>query len=889
MEEDDPYGAPLGNVAYPVSGEEAAAASSSSSAEQEQLRSFQDLLLRSFQHAPPEAHEIGMPICTDFEEQQNLRMGGGARLIILEQPMKETRYRYKSESGSHGPLIGESSTQQRKTFPTVKLENYNPELPHRIKASLVTAEDTARPHVHRITMRGRDEEDCCYVTVREDGRAIFPSMSIVFQQKKTVADILYRRKIESRQPSQEEARQLQTEAKKEAAELNLNLVRICFTAECCERGVWKPLCVAYSNPVANSKAGKLRITKANRKSGSCLGGDEVWILCEKINKKDILIKFFEEDEETRERTWEAPATFQESDVHYQVAIVFKTPAYRDTNLQRQVPVKFQLIRKSDNDCSEPFEFTYLPCAPTDEDVLVHKRPKMSQQTMDESSHLSGMMGPPHTNSSGGSSSSPSLFLNEPPFSMETSYPAAGEDVGDEPLLSDDLMAVLHENLKDFYCLLWEGSANPVLSQGMAADSRKLEESMRKLSLSGDEDGAGYNPCKMDSKMPLYEEFSSPSHSRDDAYKRRWCNAAGRQLGDAMYGLLCWLTKHLVKNCSTDILIKLVSDLTSLCDVDGNNALHIAVGHPSCFLETLLTVVDSTKKHLECVSKQNNRGQTPLHLSTLQGRSDHSSLLLVHGADVTSLDRWGRTVLHCAILGCMSKEGLKRLLSYRPKLLVNAADAEGKTAVQIAVEQQNEVALRVLCSVGADVNAPVDRTGDRALHTAVLKDFVDGVRILLAQDTIDTTAINSHGLRALDMALDLDRAQIIHMLLVHAENSCSMGQQQMDVEGGDGNNDWLQGDEAYASSSSLVSDGGGAEGVTPNGLRESIMAALDSEENAARVLDCLVGGGDAIVQKVVAFLKGGGLGRAIYRKYLMDFSDEALQRLFTEVLCIPLDA
>ncbi|KAK8771837.1 hypothetical protein V5799_024918 [Amblyomma americanum] len=421
--------------------------------------------------------------------------------------------------------------------------------------------------------------------------------------------------------------------------------------------------------------------------------------------------------------------------------------------------------------------------------------------------------------------------------------AAGEDVGDEPLLSDDLMAVLHENLKDFYCLLWEGSANPVLSQGMAADSRKLEESMRKLSLSGDEDGAGYNPCKMDSKMPLYEEFSSPSHSRDDAYKRRWCNAAGRQLGDAMYGLLCWLTKHVVKNCSTDILIKLVSDLTSLCDVDGNNALHIAVGHPSCFLETLLTVVDSTKKHLECVSKQNNRGQTPLHLSTLQGRSDHSSLLLVHGADVTSLDRWGRTVLHCAILGCMSKEGLKRLLSYRPKLLVNAADAEGKTAVQIAVEQQNEVALRVLCSVGADVNAPVDRTGDRALHTAVLKDFVDGVQILLAQD----------------------------------------------VEGGDGNNDWLQGDEAYASSSSLVSDGGGAEGVTPNGLRESIMAALDSEENAARVLDCLVGGGDAIVQKVVAFLKGGGLGRAIYRKYLMDFSDEALQRLFTEVLCIPLDA
>lgn len=273
--QDDPYSTPLGNVAYPVSGEEVAAASSSSSAEQEQLRSFQDLLLHTFQPNQLQHQDLG-----------------GARLVIVEQPMKETRYRYKSESGSHGPLIGESSTQQRKTFPTVKLENYNVQLPHRIKASLVTAEDTARLHVHRITMRGRDDEDCCYVTVRENGTAMFPSMSIVFQQKKTVADILYRRKIERLQPSEEEARQLQTEAKKEAAELNLNLVRICFTAECCEDGVWKPLCVVYSNPVANSKAGKLRITKANRKSGSCKGGDEVWILCEKINKKDILIKFF---------------------------------------------------------------------------------------------------------------------------------------------------------------------------------------------------------------------------------------------------------------------------------------------------------------------------------------------------------------------------------------------------------------------------------------------------------------------------------------------------------------------------------------------------------------------------------------------------------------------
>lgn len=50
----------------------------------------------------------------------------------------------------------------------------------------------------------------------------------------------------------EEARRLLGEAKKEAAELNLNLVRIQFSAECCQDGVWRTLCCVYSNPVANS-------------------------------------------------------------------------------------------------------------------------------------------------------------------------------------------------------------------------------------------------------------------------------------------------------------------------------------------------------------------------------------------------------------------------------------------------------------------------------------------------------------------------------------------------------------------------------------------------------------------------------------------------------------
>lgn len=44
----------------------------------------------------------------------------------------------------------------------------------------------------------------------------------------------------------------------------------------------------------------------------------------------------------------------------QFAIVFKTPKYRDQNLQKPTSVFVQLKRKSDNETSEPKPFTYHP-------------------------------------------------------------------------------------------------------------------------------------------------------------------------------------------------------------------------------------------------------------------------------------------------------------------------------------------------------------------------------------------------------------------------------------------------------------------------------------------------------------------------------------------------
>lgn len=69
--------------------------------------------------------------------------------------------------------------------------------------------------------------------------------------------------------------------------------------------------------------------------------------------EDIEVRFFQD-------SWEGKGTFSQADVHRQVAIVFRTPPYRDTNLTEPIRVKMQLRRPSDREVSEPVDFQYLP-------------------------------------------------------------------------------------------------------------------------------------------------------------------------------------------------------------------------------------------------------------------------------------------------------------------------------------------------------------------------------------------------------------------------------------------------------------------------------------------------------------------------------------------------
>ena len=58
----------------------------------------------------------------------------------------------------------------------------------------------------------------------------------------------------------------------------------------------------------------------DKSSGCVTGNDEVYLLCDKVQKEDVMVRFFEMNG-NGETTWEAFADFGPTDVHRQVRMV----------------------------------------------------------------------------------------------------------------------------------------------------------------------------------------------------------------------------------------------------------------------------------------------------------------------------------------------------------------------------------------------------------------------------------------------------------------------------------------------------------------------------------------------------------------------------------------
>lgn len=146
--------------------------------------------------------------------------------------------------------------------------------------------------------------------------------------------------------------------KEDYRDIDLNSVRLCFQV-LLKKQKLVPLPPVVSAVIHDKKTNSdLVIFRISDATSHPNGGKQIILLCEKVAKDDIKIRFYELKD--NKVVWEDYGDFQVQDVHRQVAIAFRTPRYRQTTIGDPVDVFITLQRKTDGFESKPLPFQYIP-------------------------------------------------------------------------------------------------------------------------------------------------------------------------------------------------------------------------------------------------------------------------------------------------------------------------------------------------------------------------------------------------------------------------------------------------------------------------------------------------------------------------------------------------
>ncbi|XP_056294904.1 nuclear factor NF-kappa-B p105 subunit isoform X3 [Pseudoliparis swirei] len=697
---------------------------------------------------------MGMDQVWDFthfpvmSQNASLQTVDGPFLQIVEQPKQRGfRFRYGCEGPSHGGLPGASSEKNSKTYPAVKISNYQG--PARVVVQLVTAL-TPHPQLHAHSLVGKqcDKGICVTDLQPKDSNISFPNLGILHVTKKNVSKTLEERMVEAvrlghsggvrihpdidalqgevrapRDLTDHQRSVMSSAASLQAKEMDLSVARLMFTAFLpnSDGGFSRRLEPVVSDPIYDSKApnaSNLKIVRMDRTAGCVSGGEEVYLLCDKVQKDDIQVRFFEEDNSGV--TWEAQGDFSPTDVHRQFAIVFKTPKYRDQNLQKPTAVFVQLKRKSDNETSDPKPFTYHPQI-IDKEEVQRKRQKTLPNFQDFSGHGGG--GSLYRGGGGGgggpaAGGGPGSAGEGGYFQGFTTYNYGGAGGGGGGGFSTGYSAGLG------------GGGGGGGGGGLKHEEKKKAGDVTDDRHPDDDSGSGValraaaRPGGLDVGGRSEEGGVSAEEPEGDLRLQ----AAGGRL-EALF-------RYSVTGDSA-YLLAAQRQLMAAQDEDGDTGLHLAVLHSQQEALKSLTQVVSALPGEEVLNMRNHLYQTPLHLAVITQQREAVEALLLAGADPTLTDRHGNTALHLASRlegGGGGGGGIVQFLLQHREMseLLDHTNTAGLCAIHLAVLANQLSSLRELLVGGANVEAQERGCGRTALHLATERDNVSLAGCLLLE-------------------------------------------------------------------------------------------------------------------------------------------------------------
>lgn len=652
----------------------------------------------------------------------------GPYLVIVEQPKQRGfRFRYGCEGPSHGGLPGASSEKGRKTYPTVKICNY--EGPAKIEVDLVTHSDPPRAHAHSLVGKQCSDLGVCAVSVGpKDMTAQFNNLGVLHVTKKNMMEImiqkLQRQRLRSRPQGLTEAerRELEQEAKELKKVMDLSIVRLRFSAflRASDGSFSLPLKPVISQPIHDSKspgASNLKISRMDKTAGSVRGGDEIYLLCDKVQKDDIEVRFYEDDE----NGWQAFGDFSPTDVHKQYAIVFRTPPYHKMKIDRPVTVFLQLKRKRGGDVSDSKQFTYYPLVEDKEEVQRKRRKALPtfSQPFGGGSHMGG--------GSGGSAGG---------------YGGAGGGGG------------LGFFPSSFAYNPYQSGAAPMSCYPGGGGGAQ----MAAPSVDGREEAAPTSEAPGEEQLQQAREYSA----RLFGLARR----SARALLD--YGV----------TADARSLLAGQRHLLTAQDENGDTPLHLAIIHGQTSVIEQIAHVIYHARHLGVVNLTNHLHQTPLHLAVITGQTRVVSFLLQVGADPGLLDRHGDSAVHLALrAGAGAPDMLRTLLwSGVPTMsqLLHVPDFQGLYPVHLAVCARSPECLDLLVDSGAEVEAAERQGGRTALHLATEMEELGLVTHLVTKLHANVNARTFAGNTPLHLAAGLGSPTLTRLLLkagadIHTEN------------------------------------------------------------------------------------------------------------------------